>query len=59
MQWQTEHVTSIRIAMPSLAACALASAGKPFRGNKSVDVKDDSGVPLHAELTWTFTPYKG
>lgn len=47
-----------KIGTPEIALTGFSGAaiGKPIHGSKSVDVKGEDGVPLRAEISWTFTP---
>lgn len=57
----TKPDTPVQVGSPEIALTGFtgAAAGEPFSGSKSVDVKSDDGVPLHAEINWTFTPDQG
>lgn len=44
-----------KIAMSGFEGAAI---GKPISGSKKVNVEYENGVPLHAEINWTFTPDK-
>lgn len=50
----------VQVGAPEIALTGFdgAAPGEPFGGSQSVDVKSEDGLPLHAEITWTFTPDK-
>lgn len=47
-----------KVGTPKIALTALhgTAAGQPISGSKSLDIKQEDGVPLRAEVTWSFTP---
>lgn len=51
-------VAARKLGIPQLVLTGFRGDGvdKPLGGSKTVDVHAEDGVPLHAEVTWTFTP---
>lgn len=47
-----------KLGIPKVVLTGFKGDGidKPLRGSKSVDVATEDGIPLRAEVAWTFTP---
>lgn len=47
-----------KLGIPKVVLTGFRGDGvdKPLRGSKSVEVANEDGIPLRAEVAWTFTP---
>lgn len=50
--------SSARIGTPKIVLTGFKGAAidTPISGKQSLDIEKEDGVPLHATITWTFTP---
>lgn len=53
-----EPAVPARAGTPRIALTGLTGAAvdKPLHGSRSVELEPENGVPLRAEIEWTFTP---